>query len=736
MRQTALSACCLLPAVCSVMHIRPGRSYPLGATWDGAGTNFALFSEVADLAELCLFQNPHDAQESERIPIRSHAHHIWHVYLSDAKPGQLYGYRVHGPYNPSAGQRCNSHKLLLDPYAKAIIGDVAYRNAIYGFVPGQPSGDSTPNSDDSAGSMPKCMVVDNAYDWESDQRPQTPWHQTVLYEAHVKGLTWQHPHVPQELRGTYAAIAHPAIIDHLRSLGITAIELLPIHHFLDEPGLINKGLTNYWGYNSIAYFAPMARYAINRGGCCGDQVREFKQMVKALHRAGIEVILDVVYNHTADSDRFGPTYCFRGIDNQTYYRLDPDHPERYVDYTGCGNTLNTVNPRALQLVMDSLRYWATEMHVDGFRFDLAPALARGPKGQDHLSSFFDVILQDPLISKLKLIAEPWDAGMDGFQIPVFPVPWSQWNGRYRDSVRRFWRGDPGQAREVALRLTGSGDMYQQKGKGPSAGVNFISCHDGFTLHDLVSYNQKHNEANQEGNRDGTNDNLSWNCGVEGLGAPPEVQELRARMKRNYFVTLMLSQGVPMITAGDELGKTQQGNNNAYCQDNAISWINWQLDESGKQLLQFVQDLNKFYHQHPIFHRQHFPAIPPGGRDQAEAVKWLRWDGMALTESDWNNPATKCFGMLLDSNSFVEADDQGQALCDDTMLVVFNAYQESLPFRLPEPPSQSDQHLMWDEVINTRLPSFPVQSVRHEIGSTYSVEARSVVVFQLVGKPKS
>jgi glycogen operon protein len=708
------------------MHIWPGRSYPLGATWDGTGANFALFSEVADLVELCLYQDPHDAQESERIPIRSHTDHTWHVYLPEIKPSQLYAYRVHGPYNPNAGQRCNPRKLLLDPYAKAIVGDVAYNTAIYGFVATQPSSDGTPSGEDSARSMPKCLVVDDSFDWEQDRLPRTLWHQTLIYEAHVKGLTWLHPDIPQEQRGTYSAIAHPAIVNHLRSLGITAIELLPIHHFLDEPGLIAKGLTNYWGYNSIGYFAPMARYAVNRGGRYGDQVREFKQMVKDLHRAGIEVILDVVYNHTADSDRFSPTYSFRGIDNKSYYRLDPDHAERYLDYTGCGNTFNTIHPRALQLVMDSLRYWATEMHIDGFRFDLAPALARGPKGKDSFSSFFDVILQDPTISKLKLIAEPWDAGMDGFQISVFPDPWSQWNGRYRDSVRHFWRGDPGHARELASRLAGSGDLFAKHGKRPYAGINFITCHDGFTLHDLVSYNQKHNEANQEGNRDGTSDNISWNCGVEGLGAPPEVRELRERLKRNILVTLMLSQGVPMITAGDELGKTQQGNNNAYCQDNAISWINWQLDESSQKFLEFLRDLGKFSHQHPSFHRQHFFQKDGG-------VKWLRTDGMPMTESDWNNPATKCFGMLLEGNIIADVDDQGKAIRDDTMLIMFNAYQESLPFKLPEQPSsEGNQHppFSWAEVINTHLPAFPVKPAYHGVGSIYRIEARSVTVFQL------
>lgn len=732
-----MPVCCLLSAACCLMQIRPGRSYPLGATWDGAGTNFTLFSEVADLVELCLYQDPGDALESERIPIRPDRDHVWHVYLPGIKPGQLYGYRVHGPNDPSAGQRCNPHKLLLDPYAKAIVGEVTYGGAIYGFISGHPNGDNTANSEDSAGSIPKCLVVDDSFDWGQDSLPQIPWHQTVIYEAHVKGLTWLHLDVPQEQRGTYAAMAHPSIIAHLRALGVTAVELLPIHHFFDEPTLVSRSLTNNWGYNSIAYFAPMARYAVNRGGRLGGQVREFKQMVKDLHQAGIEVILDVVYNHTAESDRFGPTYSFRGIDNKNYYRLDPEHPDRYLNYTGCGNTFNLVHPRTLQLVMDSLRYWATEMHVDGFRFDLAPALARGEKGKSQFSSFFDAILQDPVISQRKLIAEPWDLGPDGFQLGAFPEPWSEWNSRYRDCVRHFWRGDPGQARELALRLTGSSDLYQTQGKRPDASINFITCHDGFTLHDLVCFNQKHNEANLEGNRDGTSDNISWNCGVEGLAAPPEVQALRERMKRNYFVTLMLSQGVPMITAGDELGRTQQGNNNAYCQDSAISWMNWQLDAAGQQLLQFVRDLNQFYHQHPTFHRQHFLR-------KGEDVTWLRWDGVALNESDWSNPWTQCLGMLLKGRMLTEADEQGNVLRDDTMLIVFNASQESLPFKLPAFPHSNGEGVpslertafSWEEVLNTRLPGFPTTPARYDGSSMAQIEARSVALFRLTPKAKT
>jgi isoamylase len=709
------------------MHIRPGKPYPFGATWDGWGTNFALFSEVAESVELCLFAEAADSQETFRIPIRRHTHHVWHVYLPEIKPGQLYGYRVHGPYDPRAGHRCNPHKLLLDPYAKALVGRIQYGSAIYGYVRGHPEGDGIPSAEESAGAMPKGLVIEDSFDWGQDKPPRTPWNQSVIYEAHVKGLTWQHPEVPPELRGSYAALAHPAIVRHLLSLGVTALELLPIQHFLDEHAMVEKGLTNYWGYNTLAFFAPMARYAVRQGGRFGDQVREFKQMVKDLHRAGLEVILDVVYNHTAEGNHLGPTLSLKGIDNKSYYRLDPEHPGKYLDYSGCGNTPNLIHPRTMQLVMDSLRYWVTEMHVDGFRFDLAVALARGQQGVSRLSAFFDIILQDPVLSQVKLIAEPWDLGVDGYRVGGFPNLWAEWNGKYRDCTRRFWRGDPGQVPELALRLTGSSDLYEQHGKAPYASINFITCHDGFTLHDLVSFNQKHNEANLEGNHDGTQDNASWNCGVEGLLAPPEVQELRERMKRNFLVTLMLSQGVSMITAGDEFGRTQQGNNNAYCQDNPTSWINWQIDPSGQTLLQFVQSLNRFYHAHPTFRRRQFFQDHPIRDGEAADVRWLRWDGVPLTEADWQNPWTKCFGMLLDGDAFQDVDDQGHAVRDDTMLVVFNAFQESLPFQLPT--HRKGQY--WEAILDTRTAHLPEQPPRFELEAIYSLEPWSMAVFRLL-----
>jgi len=704
----------------------PGKPYPLGATYDGWGTNFALFSECATSVDLCFFQEPGDANESGRLSIRQHTHHVWHAYLPGIKPGQLYGYRVFGPYEPLKGLRCNPNKLLLDPYTRAIVGKIIYGDALYGFVKDHPDADLSMSIEDSAGSMPKSLVVDNFFDWGHDKPLRIPWHQTVIYEAHVKGLTQQHPEIPPELRGTYAGLAHPAIMKHLWSLGVTAIELLPIQHFVDEPALIERGLVNYWGYNTIGFFAPMARYAQSGGGRQGEQVREFKHMVKELHRAGIEVILDVVYNHTAESNQIGPTLSFRGIDNPSYYRLNPDEPRKYLDYSGCGNTPNLVHPRTMQLVMDSLRYWVSEMHVDGFRFDLAPALARGLKGVSRLSAFFDIVLQDPIISQVKLIAEPWDMGVDGYQVGGFPNLWAEWNGKYRDCVRRFWRGEPGQVPEMAQRLTGSSDLYEAHGKRPYASVNFVTCHDGFTLQDIVSFNQKHNEANGENNRDGTDNNISWNAGVEGLLAPPEVQVLREKMKRNFVVTLMLSQGAPMLYAGDEISRTQQGNNNAYCQDNALSWIDWKLSESGQELLHFVKGLNYFYHEHSSFRRQHFfqdLAI----RNGKAGLTWLRWDGVPLNEADWNNPWTKCFGMLMDNAHFTEVDEHGHLLHDDSILLLFNAVESDLPFRLPELEEQYE----WELVLDTRYPRLLEPRPRHQTKSLYPLEARSTALFRLV-----
>lgn len=632
---------------------------------------------------------------------------------------------MQGPYEPSKGLRCNPNKLLLDPYARAIVGNVTYNSSIYGFVKGHPEVDLSKSTEDSAGSMPKCLVIDGFFDWGHDKPLRTPWNRTVLYEAHVKGLTYQHPEIPPEQRGTYSGLAHPAIIKHLWSLGVTAIKLLPIQHFLDEPALIERGLVNYWGYNTIGFFAPMARYAQNGGGRQGQQIHEFKHMVKELHRAGIEVILDVVYNHTAESNHLGPTYSFRGIDNPSYYRLQPEDPSKYLDYSGCGNTPNLVHPRAMQVVMDSLRYWLTDMHVDGFRFDLAPALARGQKGVSKFNSFFDIILQDPLISHAKLIAEPWDLGADGYKVGTFPQPWAEWNGKYRDCVRHYWRGDPGQVPELSKRLTGSSDLFQHLGKGPLASINYITCHDGFTLHDLFAFNHKHNEANGEHNRDGSDNNNSWNAGVEGLLAPPEVQMLREKMKRNALVTLMLSQGVPMLCAGDEIGRTQQGNNNAYCQDNTLSWIDWKISDSGQELYNFLRGLNHFFHEHPSFRRHRYFNEVSVGKNKPD-LTWLRWDGQPMTTDDWHNAWTKCFGMLMDGELFHDVDEQGHPLKDDSMLLLFNAVETDMPFRLPELVADHE----WELVLDTRYPRLLEPRPRHPANSLYPLEARSVAIFRL------
>jgi isoamylase len=695
------------------MQLRPGRSYPLGATWDGDGTSFALFSEAAKRVELCLFANASDPLPQSVVPIDTHTHYVWHVFVPGVGPGQHYAYRVYGTYDPAKGQRCNESKLLLDPYARTIVGNVKYDDTIYGFVRGHPQHDLVASIEDSAASIPRCVVIDQAFDWAGERPPQVPWNETVIYEAHVKGLTWLHPEVPPDLRGTYGGIAHPAVIQHLKSIGVTAIELLPLHHFLDEPALIARGLVNYWGYNSIGYFAPSGRYASRPG----EQVREFKQMVKDLHAAGLEVILDVVYNHTAEGDALGPTYSLKAIDNANYYRLRPDDKRKYLDTTGCGNTLNTTHPRVLQLVMDSLRYWATEMHVDGFRFDLAPALARGQGGK--ASAFLDAIQQDPVLVTRKIIAEPWDLGPDGYQVGGFPVPWAEWNAKYRDSVRCFWRGDPGQVPEVTRRLTGSPDLYERLGKRPWASINYVTAHDGFTLHDLVSFNEKHNEANGEQNRDGTTDNLSWNCGVEGLLVPPEVQALRERMKRNFLATLLLSQGVPMLTAGDEFGRTQRGNNNAYCQDSDISWLNWEWSQSQRELLTFAQALSALRRRHPVFRLREFFRDHLLGGGKAGLV-WLRGDGMPLTTDDWTNPWTRCFGMLLEGEAVADIPEDGKVVRDETMLVLFNAFDAPLPFRLPMPGP-------WEVMLDTRSALVPTPGPQFDAGAVYQLEARSLAV---------
>src|SRR5438034_6237822 len=599
------------------MHLWPGTPYPLGATWDGAGTNFALFSEVADGVELCLFDGDGAGPRAEnRVELTEMDGFVWHGYLPDVGPGQRYGYRVHGPYEPAGGHRCNPAKLLLDPYGKAVDGQVRWHEALFGYRFGDPA---RINTADSAPYMPTNVVINPFFDWGDDRPPRTPYHGTVIYEAHVRGLTLRHPDIPPDQRGTYAGLAHPAVIEHLTRLGVTAVELMPVHQFVPEHELVDRGLTNYWGYNTIAFLAPHNGYAA--ASTPGGQIGEFKAMVKALHDAGIEVILDVVYNHTAEGDHRGPTLSFRGIDNAAYYRLADEDKRFYLDYTGCGNSFNVRYPHALQLIMDSLRYWVLEAHVDGFRFDLAAALARELHDVDRLSAFFDLVQQDPVVSQVKLIAEPWDVGEGGYQVGNFPALWSEWNGKYRDTTRDFWRGAPGTLAEFAYRFTGSSDLYADDGRHPVASINFVTCHDGFTLLDLVSYDRKHNKANGEGGVDGTDDNRSWNCGTEGPTEDPAVLELRSRQRRNFLATLFCSQGVPMLLAGDELGRTQGGNNNAYCQDNEVSWVDWSLADSHTNLLEFARELAAFRREHPVFRRRRFFRGRDGGDGLAD-IAWL------------------------------------------------------------------------------------------------------------------
>ena len=706
------------------LRTRPGHPYPLGATWDGGGVNFALFSDHATGVELCLFDPADPNSETHRVPLVERTDQVWHVYLPEGRPGLLYGYRVDGPYEPAGGHRFNARKLALDPYAKAIAGTIEWSDAIFGYRVGDPDTDLTRDDRDSAPFVPKSVVVDPAFTWGDDRPLRTPWHLTVIYEAHVKGFTVRNPAVPKPLRGTYAGLASPASIEYLRRLGVTAVELMPVHHFVHDRHLAERGLTNYWGYNTIGFFAPDSRYASE--GVRGEQVREFKQMVKALHQAGIEVILDVVYNHTAEGNHLGPTLCFRGIDNAAYYRLVAEDRRYYVDYTGCGNTLDMTHPRCVQLLMDSLRYWVSEMHVDGFRFDLASALARELHEVDRLSSFFDVIHQDPLISQVKLIAEPWDLGEGGYQVGNFPAGWAEWNGRYRDTIRRYWKGDGGQVADLAYRLTGSSDLYESGGRRPSASVNFVTAHDGFTLLDLVSFNDKHNEANGEENRDGTSDNLSWNCGMEGPTDDAVVTALRERMLRNFLVTLFLSQGVPMLVAGDELGRTQQGNNNAYCQDNELSWINWTLSRSAKEQLEFVRRLIRLRLGHPVFHRRRFFQ---GRRIEGSEVKdlsWFRPDGKEMTDEEWTNGFTRCLGLRLAGDAIEEADQGGEPIRDDTFLLLLNAHHEALDFVLPAHRTR----VRWELVLDTR--EWTPAARAFKAGDQYPLEARSLALLRLRG----
>jgi glycogen operon protein len=690
-----------------------------------------LFSENATAVELCLFERPDDARETHRVRIEECTDFVWHIYLPESRPGQLYGYRVHGLYEPEAGLRFNPAKVLIDPYAKAIAGNIDWSDALFGYRIGDPKADLSLDDRENAGSIPKCVVVDQAFTWGGDQLLRTPWDRTVIYEVHVHGFTARHPDVPKNLRGTYAGLATPEVIEHLQHVGVTAVELLPVHHFVRDKHLVDRGLTNYWGYNSIGFFAPDIRYAASPERA--HHVWEFKTMVKALHNAGIEVILDVVYNHTGEGNHLGPTLSFRGIDNASYYRLVPDHPRFYQDYTGCGNTLNVRHPRVLQLIMDSLRYWVLEMHVDGFRFDLASTLARELHDVDRLSAFFDIIHQDPVLSQVKLIAEPWDLGEGGYQVGNFPAGWAEWNGRYRDAIRRYWKGDGGQVAELAYRLSGSSDLYEGGGRRPHASINFVTAHDGFTLHDLVSYNHKHNEANGEDNRDGTDDNLSWNCGVEGPTNKPSIAALRERQKRNMLATLLLSQGVPMLCSGDEIGRTQGGNNNAYCQDNEISWVDWTLSKPQQALLTFTKGLIALRQKHPVFRRRRFFQ---GRRIRGMEVKdlyWLRPDGKEMTDEDWAQGYVRCLGVRLAGDAMEEKDAKGRPLLDETFLVLLNAHHEPRPFTLPA----HKRGVRWQPVVDTAsydTNGKPVTLFRG--GDQYDLEARSLAVLRLRSKQPS
>ncbi len=685
--------------------------------------NFALFSENATRVDLCLFDAEFQDRETVALSIQECTDLVWHVYLPEVRPGQLYGYRVYGPYNPQEGHRFNPAKLLVDPYAKALTGIVKWSESMFGYRVGSPDEDVSLDKRNNAGNVPKCVVVDQAFSWGDDRLLQTPWSQTVIYEVHVRGFTMQHPDVPSHLRGTYAGLASPPIIDYLQQLGVTAVELLPIHHFINDKFLLDKGLTNYWGYNSIGYFAPDIRYSAFPGR--GEKVYEFKSMVKKLHSAGIEVILDVVYNHTGEGNHLGPTLCFRGIDNAAYYRLSPNNPRYYVDYTGCGNTLNVRHPRTLQMIMDSLRYWVCDMHVDGFRFDLASTLARELHDVDRLSAFFDIIHQDPILSQVKLIAEPWDLGEGGYQVGNFPPGWAEWNGQYRDVVRRYWKGDSDVLGDLAYRVSGSSDLYGVSGRQPYASINFVTAHDGFTLNDLVSYNRKHNEANLEENRDGTDDNLSWNCGVEGPTDDPSIQTLRERQRKNFFATLLLSQGVPMICGGDEIGRTQLGNNNGYCQDNEVSWFDWNLTKPQAELLEFVRQLIRIKKHHPVFHRRRFFQGKAIRGSEVKDIAWFGTDGKEMTDDDWNR-GLLTLGIRLAGDAIEEMDVMGNPIEDHSFFLLLNAHHEPVPFTLPA----HKKGVSWEWLFDTAIPDHRTSRKTWRAGQTYTLEGRAMALMRL------
>jgi len=695
----------------------PGKPYPLGSTWDGEGVNFALYSEHAEKVELCLF-DVSGKRETLRVHLPEQTDMVWHGYLPEARPGQLYGYRVYGPYAPAQGHRFNPHKLLLDPYGKQIHGSIRWADSHFGYRVGSKQEDLSFDRRDNAAGMPKNRVIDAAFTWGSDAPPRIPWHETVIYELHVKGFTMCHPEVPQHLRGTYAGLASAPVIEYLTRLGVTSVELMPVHSFADDRRLVERGLRNYWGYNSVGFLALEPRYLATHS------IREFKTMVKTFHSAGLEVILDVVYNHTAEGNQLGPTLSLRGIDNSAYYRLVPDNPRYYTDYTGTGNTLNMRHPRVLQLIMDSLRYWVLEMHVDGFRFDLAATLARELHEVDRLGAFLDIIHQDPVLSQVKLIAEPWDLGEGGYQVGNFPVGWAEWNDRYRDTVRSYWKGDGGVVGDLAYRLTGSSDLYAHSGRRPYASINFVTAHDGFTLQDLVSYNEKHNEANGEENRDGNNDNRSWNCGVEGPTDDANILALRAKQKRNLLATLLLSQGIPMLYAGDSIGHTQKGNNNAYCQDNEISWINWDLKPQDRDFMAFVQRMIHLRKRHPVFRRRRFFQGRPIKGANVKDVLWLNPAGSEMSEEEWRNPSTRCLGMFLAGLGLDETDERGRKLGDENFLLLLNGHHEDVTFTLPT----FHPGCRWVAWMDTSRYDSLRGADTHDSGTNYPLQARSLVVF--------
>jgi isoamylase len=707
----------------------PGRAHPLGATWDGAGVNFAVYSERATAVELCLF----DGDEEDRLPMMQGRQHTWHRYLPGLGPGQRYGFRVDGAYQPQQGLRFNRNKLLVDPYACAITGELDWRGPVFGFGMGDSALDMSFDESDSAPFVPKSVVIDPAFDWEGDTHPNVPWNESIIYEMHVKGLTQQHPDIPEHLRGTYAGLAHPVTLDYLRDLGVTAVELLPVHVAIDELHLFRRGLRNYWGYNTLGYFAPNSRYAATN--VPGEEVIEFKEMVRALHAAGIEVILDVVYNHSCEGNEFGPTLSLRGLDNTTYYRLFEGRERYYLDYTGTGNSLNVRHPQVLKLIMDSLRYWVLEMHVDGFRFDLASTLARELHDVDKLSAFFDIIHQDPVISQVKLIAEPWDIGEGGYQVGNFPILWAEWNGQYRDSVRRFWRGDQNYVDDLAYRLTGSSDLYGNDGRGPLASINFITAHDGFTLNDLVSYNEKHNEANGENNRDGLNENYSANYGIEGPTTHPGILDVREREQRNFLATLFLSQGVPMLCGGDEIGRTQRGNNNAYCQDNEISWYDWNLNDRQRQLLEFTRGLIRVRQAHPSLRREAFFRGQPMNGSSLKDIVWLKSDGTEMSHDDWFTSWVQSIGLLLPRDGLTDIDECGVRRTDDTLLLLLNASEYPVIYTLPIVSNSVDTTdggatVYWEIEVDTSDPSLPASRQLAHDARTLDVASRTMLL--LVG----